>query len=454
MVTAAGETGARKAYRWVLIAGLLLTLAANLPGQMSVDSVIALEEARSRVRQTWDPAAFSGVLHLFDMLLQGTGLYVAASSALLVGAWMSLPNLRPRTGWAAVVVAAAAMLTPQLLLYQGVVWRDVLFANLAVAGFILLARAASHWDMRRDWLTLAGCAFCLGLGAAVRQNGVVMVVAAALVLGWVARGGGWRAAVGWGVGGFLAAVALAFAVNAAARPPDLADNLRPRAATLILEHYDIVGAVAHDPGLKLDDIARANPAAAARIESEGPRLYSAARIDTLDQDAEFRRTLWHLPDAAMNAQWRDVVLHDTGAYLAHRLEVFGWVFLTPKIQECLPVQVGVTGPPDMLDDLGLDAGRRPQDKALQAYARNFFGTPVYSHLTFALIALACAGFLLWRREGPDVPVAGLLLGALAFGGSFFLISVACDYRYLYLVDLAALTGLIYVALDPPWRRIA
>jgi hypothetical protein len=38
--------------------------------------------------------------------------------------------------------------------------------------------------------------------------------------------------------------------------------------------------------------------------------------------------------------------------------------------------------------------------------------------------------------------------------SFFIISIACDYRYLYFTDLAALAGLIYAAVDPPmpWRK--
>ncbi|HEX3699521.1 MAG TPA: hypothetical protein VHV27_02490 [Phenylobacterium sp.] len=450
MADMAGETLRTRAFRWVLIAGLLTSLAANLPGQMSVDSVIALEEARTRVRQTWAPAAFSAVLHVFDRLLSGTELYVTASSALLFGAWMSLPRLRPRTGWGAVAAAALAVLTPQVLVYQGIVWRDVLFANLVVAGFVLLAGAAGHWAVRRNRLSLAGACACLALAAAVRQNGVVMVLAAAVALGWTARAGGWRAALGWAFGGLAATLALALALNAAAQPREVADHLRPGAEALILEHYDIVGAVAHRPGTPLTDIARVNPAAAARIAEEGPKVYSAARVDTLDQDPQFRRTLWQLPDAAVAAQWRDLILNHPRAYLAHRLDVFRWVFLTPDLAQCLPVQVGVSGPPDMLDDLELTAGVRPNDAAVAAYAQRFYATPVYSHLTYALLALVIGALLLLRRDPADVALAALLAGALVFAASFAAISVACDYRYLYLVDLAALTGLIYLALDPPW----
>ena len=52
-------------------------------------------------------------------------------------------------------------------------------------------------------------------------------------------------------------------------------------------------------------------------------------------------------------------------------------------------------------------------------------------------------------EAADLAVIGLMLAALSFAASFFVISLACDYRYLYLLDLAALVGLVYWALDPP-----
>ena len=38
--------------------------------------------------------------------------------------------------------------------------------------------------------------------------------------------------------------------------------------------------------------------------------------------------------------------------------------------------------------------------------------------------------------------AGLQVAALLFAASFFVISIACDYRYLYFLDLAAMTGVL------------
>jgi hypothetical protein len=222
----------------------------------------------------------------------------------------------------------------------------------------------------------------------------------------------------------------------------------------ILEHYDIVGAKAHHPKLKLKEIAKVDPKDAAVIEERAPSFYDAARVDRLDSDTAVRRSLWHVPYGAMDAQWRRIIVHYPAAYVLQRLDVFRWTFLTPKLELCLPVTVGVSGPDAMLKDLDIQSGVSPQAQRLSDYARRFFRTPIYSHLTWAMVALGMIVLLLRRRDPADWAIVGLLGGTLLFAASFAVISVACDYRYLYLVDLAAMTSLLYVALDPPrWRKV-
>ncbi len=447
------ESAPAKAFRWVLAAGLLIILAANLPGQMTLDSVFALVEARTGVRQTWAPAVSSWLMKPFDGLVAGTGLYVTASAALLFFSLMSLARLRGRANWGAVILAAAAIATPQLLLYQGIVWRDVIFANLTIAGFIFLAHAAKAWRSK-PILPLAGALVCLGLAALVRQNGLILAVAAAAGLAWTARGGGRRGMLAWGLGSLAAAGLLAFAVNHLSQPPIASTTLRVNATTLILEHYDVIGAKAHRPKLKMKEIGKVDPAARTLLEAKAAEVYSPARVDTLDRDETFRRTLWHVPDAAMHAQWREVIWASPAAYLKHRADVFRWTFLTPDLAQCLPATVGVEGPAAMLKELNVQTGIDPQDRALGDYARRFYGTPVYSHLTWAVVAVGMIALLLRRHDPADGIVIALLIGTLGFVASFAVISVACDYRYLYLLDLAAMVSLIYVALDPPGRRKA
>jgi hypothetical protein len=448
-----GEGRAAVAFRIAMGAGLLLTVAANAPGQMSFDSVVSLTEARTGVRQTWAPVISSGILKPFDALLSGAGLYVTASAALLFLSLMSLTQLRPRAIWAAVVLGVLAILTPQLLIYQGIVWRDVLFANLSIAGFVMLAHAAQCWSTRPPILPLAGALVCLALAAMARQNGLILLVAGAAVLAWTARRDGWRASLAWGLGGLVAAVALAAAINVLAMPAEVPEALRKDVGLRILQHYDIVGAEAHHPSLKLTEIGKADPAAEAYLETHAAQVYSPTRIDTLDGDTTLGKALWHTPAAVIGAQWRQIIVHEPAAYLLQRADVFRWTFLTPKLELCLPVMVGVAGSEAMLKDLGVQTGVDPQDEGLGKYASHFYGTPVFSHLTWAVVAVGTILLLLRRRDPADWVFIALLAGSLAFAASFAIISVACDYRYLYVLDLAAIVGLLYVTLDPPrWRR--
>jgi hypothetical protein len=446
-----GRSAAGAAYALVLALGFAAVLWINLPGHMTFDSVIALAQGRSGVRESWAPAAFAWALGLGDRVRPGTAVYVGVSSAILFTSFLALPGLRPRVAWSAPLIAVIIMLTPQILVYQGVIWRDVLFANLTVAGFVLLARAARRWSEGLPWASLLAAALCLGYAAAVRQNGVVLALAAVVALAWTARSFGGRALV-WGTAGLVAVACVAFAAVTIAEPAVGKAHMRSGAEVLILQHYDVVGAVVHEPGLKLSRLAQDDAKAARIIEGGADDYYSASRIDGLDADADFRVALWRVPDAAMHGQWLDVVSQHTGAYLAHRAEVFRWLVAPPDLKACVPFAVGVAGPPEMLGKLGLKERADERDLTLHRYLGPAMQTPVYSHLFWLALGAALVIFLMLRRDPADYVMAALVVGAAGFAASFFVISVACDYRYLYPLDLAVITAALYVAIDPSLRR--
>ncbi len=441
------------ALRAILKAGLLMLLATSLPGHLSADSVTQLYEGRFGVRESFGPAVYAKILGLFDEVVPGTGLYVTASALILTWSLISLIHLRERVSWWAVAFAAIAAASPTLLLMQADVWKDVLFANLSIAGFVCLAHAAKAWeDEHRPWLPLAGAAFALAVAMSVRQNGLVLVVFAALALGWTAGRGGWRSGLAWGVGGLVSVVVIAQALGVLAQPRGSGPDQALSTGLRILRHYDIVGAVAHDPTLKLEAIAKANPKAAPVIRAEAPKVYSPERVDFLDASPALGTALWLTPETAISAQWFELILQHPAAYLGHRWDAFVQVLINPVLERCNPIFVGVEAPPERLELLQIQAGREPSDLAMSNYATWWFVTPFYSHLAFAAAALIVAGFLLVRREAADMVIAGLMLGVLAFTASFFVVSIACDYRYLYALDLAAVAGLLYLALDPPVFR--
>ena len=109
------------------------------------------------------------------------------------------------------------------------------------------------------------------------------------------------------------------------------------------------------------------------------------------------------------------------------------------------VGVGDEGPVDDMTVAGLTRRQTDWDDTLADTAMILAPTPVYSHAAYAALALGLLAFLLRRRRPPDIAVAGLLGAALTFTGSFFIISIACDYRYLYALDVAAIAGAVYAA---------
>jgi hypothetical protein len=157
----------------------------------------------------------------------------------------------------------------------------------------------------------------------------------------------------------------------------------------------------------------------------------------------------HTAKGAVMAQWRALLLTRPGLYLRERLPLFWQVVATPNIALCHPAYAGIDGDPAQLKALGLVARIRPQDAELAAYAHGFMGTPVLSHLAFAALALTLLIFYLNRGGKADIAMAGMLAAALAFAASFFFVSVACDYRYLYPLDLAAMLALFRFFAAPP-----
>jgi 4-amino-4-deoxy-L-arabinose transferase-like glycosyltransferase len=440
---------ARIAAAAILFLGWCATLALSWPGHLSYDSIVQLHDGRAGFYHSWHPPVMAWMLGLGDWLLHGTGLFVLFDATLLFAALASLIWLAPRTSWLGVCIAALCVALPQLVLYQMIVWKDVLFADAAVAGFICLAQAEAHWAQARTRFILIVAAFILfALAALARQNGVIVVLFGAIALGIAA----WRAR-GWKIGVLYAGTSLASTVVLALLVA-FALSLRsdhgegPVAQLKLLRLYDIIGAVKADPSLPLDRFDEDASDLERLIRTDGVKLYTPVRNDTLVGSQALQDELADTPPELMAAQWSDLVFHHPWLYLKVRAEVFRWVFFTPDIVACRPIFVGVEGPPGEMSDLGLVTRLSPRDQALSDYAKAFLNTPVFSHIAFAILGLVLTVVLLWRRRPGDTAIAFLLLSAFAFTASFFAISIACDYRYLYMLDLAVLAALLYVALDP------
>lgn len=424
-------------------------MAATWPGELSYDSVIQLLEGRTAIYSGWHPPAMSWLLGLADAAWRGAGLYVLATALALFAAIGSLGWTMRRPSWAGVPVAAVAMITPQFVLYQGTVWKDVLFADAMVTGFVVLAHAAAHWRnaVRRN-LLLGLAAALLILAALARQNGAIVLPAAALALALVARRHGAKGPQAGMLGIAFLALGAAAAVGVdALLGARIADPANVARQIRLLEFYDLAGALSADPELPLPQLERTHPHLLALMRSDASRLYSPAKSDTLVRSARLQAALAAAPTGALHRSWLGLVRHRTALYLRERAGVFRWVFATPDIVRCVPYIVGQRGPPAVLRALHMPMRVSPRDRMVDRYGKWLMNTPVFSHALFFALALGEFVFLAFRRRSADLVFACLLAGSGAFAASFFFLAIACDYRYLYPLDLSALTVALYVALS-------
>ncbi len=430
----------------VLVAGAAVSLWLNLPGHFSYDSVVQLAEGRAGLYTGEHPPVMSWLLGVADRLAPGAAPFVAFDILLIFGALTAFVLIRRPASWLAAPLALACAGLPQLWLYPGIVWKDVLFAGASAAGFACLAWAAAVWRRARLRGGLVAAALALlSLAALSRQNGALVLPFAALALALIGARAvetrRLRRALATG-GGFLAAgAALCVAASAALATrlelPGAADQ-----AWTALQAYDLTAAIVREPGLRLDLLKARAPKAEALIRTQGVATYSPVQVDSIEPMLE------RLDPAAaptIAAQWRQLIWRHPLSYLRVRATAFRWVFMTPDPAACVLAFTGVDGPPDEMAASGLAPRKNAVDNALDAYAAAFAPTPAYSHAAYAAVGLILLVLLLRRREAPDLAVAAMLGSAYAFAASFAVISLACDYRYLYDLDLAVIAAALYLA---------
>ena len=166
-----------------IVLGGAVSVALNWPGQLSYDSVAQLHDGRTGHYNAWHPPVMAWMLGLADAALPGTGLFILFDAFLLSAGMLSILWIAPRVTWASAAIAAITVALPQFVLYQGIVWKDVLFADAAIAGFALLALAASRWaSARLRWALIVAAFLLFALATLARQNGAIALLFGAIAL--------------------------------------------------------------------------------------------------------------------------------------------------------------------------------------------------------------------------------------------------------------------------------
>jgi len=437
----------------VVLAVAFVAMLVHLPGQLSVDSVIALYEAQTGEAFSWTPTFQSALLAWVGGGLRSSAVHVVAMALSTAAAFVIL--LPPRkAGTLRRGAALLVTLNPLVWMMVGVVWRDVLLgtAMLVASSALLRLRCAEERPGASTIVLHTGVVVALAVVALARPQGLVLAAAGCVAYATLVMRGphpaGTMSSIATKVAMLMATPLLVFvlvvATHATIRP------LPPATPTMdgvgLVMAYDIAGTLAGSERLrsvsvpKLGDTLRKSMLAA----------YDPMRVDLLQATPGFREWIIRERARGLWPAWRTVVAGDPLAYLGHRAAAAGALLGADDVRECLPGYWGVAGLPPMLEALGIEEAMDNRDRWLGRQAAWLAGTPWFWNASYLMLLLVLGPSILRSSKADPVPML-LALGALTFAAAYLLTTVACDVRYLYPVATVA-TALALDRLRGPARK--
>jgi hypothetical protein len=417
----------------------LVALFVHLPGQASMDTSVQLYEASLGQSVSWNPPMMSALMRWLGGGERALAALVIVSSLCTYGALATVAGVGLSSrgagerllGWR-VALALLVLANPVLLVFVGIVWKDVLFASLLVACVALSFLAASLPARGRLLLALFVAAV-LGVAEQVRQQGMFMApLLLALPVIALVQGRALPRARQLLLGVMVVAMfVLSLLASRALVERTIRGNEGASSSVGFrsIMNYDLVGMIVRSrtPTAELPvPVTEAQRAALAQA-------YSSYRIDYLGGSAAASAYLDGMDAPALRHAWTTMLRAEPGAYLAHRLSVFRALTDVDGVDNCLPVHIGIDGNSEYLRAAGVREGIDARDQALFDFVQHVRGWPLYRHWFYLLGLVVLVAATL--KASLPAPFRGMLLVVGAAVGLFYLsflpTAISCDFRYLY-----------------------
>jgi hypothetical protein len=412
-------------------AGFGLTLRVFYPGVMTYDARYVYEDIAKGFFGDWQSPVMTALWSMIDPLAPG-----AASMFLLMATlyWLAFGVLAlkvaRRSLWPALALLLLA-LSPPAFVFVGIIWRDVLFANLWLFA-AALAFAAAERRMRIPAQAVA-LSF-LALGVLLRPNALIAAPILAAYILWPAQFFWKGAAIVY----LPALVALYVLVQLVYYGALGATRQHPEQSLMVFD----LGGITHFSKTNQFPVSW-TPAETALLTggcyhpgewnfywNREPCRFVMAK---LEGEKIFGSPL-------LAETWARAIARNPLAYLRHRA-AFTWAFLADANFTMWTEDIDHPSKTVFADD--------PAFMALKAAHDALKPTPLFRAGCWLLLNMLLCG-LAWRRR--HTPAGAFALGvcgsAAVYMLTFSAAGVASDFRYAYWAVLAGLAGAV-VMLRPP-----
>lgn len=414
-------------------AGFSLTQVIFFPGIMTYDAKYVYSFIKTGAGD-WQSPVMTWLWALIDSIAPGSGsMFLLISATYWLAFGLIGASLARRSAALAIVVVLLGLMPPALALL-GVIWRDVLFA----AAWLLAAAFAFHaadTQSRIRWLLQFIALALVAFGVLLRPNALIAAPLLAIYAIWPGQLRFKRT--------ILAYIPIALVLY----------------ALVPLTYYTLLNAKRENP---LHSIFVFDLGGITHFSKDNvfPSTWTPEQTALL-KDGCYKPTLWdiywnHDPCKFVMAQldkekifgspqlaasWRDAILKHPLAYLQHRAAFMGTMLFAQNLTMWTIDVEDYTK--SVLPGRAAFASFRALHDALQP-------TPLYRGWLWLAAAFTLALLALRKRDTTEGAFVIAACGSVAiYVGTFFLVGVAPDFRFVYWAVLATLAGL---AVLPASRR--
>jgi hypothetical protein len=414
----------------ILLGALALFLVYSWPGFVGWDTRDHILQARLPSFSDGHPPFVILLVRICEVFVRGPALVLLVQAvSLLIGLYLIFTaRLAPVP---AAVATACVFLWPSIAGVTALIAKDGMMAGFLLVGIGLMLRDRLRW-----W----GLAFVL-LAALMRWNSLPATFAPVLLLFKLTPAIRSLRRYAISVAVWLAVSLVAYEANVLLA--DRAEHLWYWTSA----YEDIAGTIehAHIDDAELDRVLTGTPLRFHdRLNERFHAVYNPTNFYQLMRDGAGRP--WDAPStedqrAAIERAWKQIVLGHPSAFLTYRLENFAYLNDIERADTGSNVYVWFTviGAPETIAELQHDAGPSRIQDHLRNAAIWFSMTPLYWVFWYFGLCFVLLPFAVRRALE-----ASLLLSAIGYQLSWFLLAQSTDYRYSQWMELCSLIAAVLV----------